>query len=93
MALSGSQVTRIGVLGSPGIAYAGFTAKAFTSAEIWSTATTNASTWFVQNPEETTWDAGATFWDLNGNVYITLWDNIDNTWADQASNATTWSDV
>lgn len=61
-------------------------------AEIWSAATTNASSWYRENPTETTWDGGTTFWDLNGNVYDTLWDNIDNTWADQAGNSVTWTD-
>ena len=93
MALSGSQITRIGTLGSPGIAYAGFTAKSFTLPEIWSAATTNSSTWYAQNPTETTWDGEATYWDLDGNVYQTLWDNIDDTWSAATTNLTTWSDT
>lgn len=92
MALSGSQKTSIGVIGFPGLAYAGFTAKSFTSAEIWAAASTNASTWYVQNPDETMWDTDATFWDLDGNVYKTLWDNIDNTWTDSSTNTVTWTE-
>lgn len=64
-----------------------------TVAEIWSAATTNTSLWYAQNPTETTWDGGTTYWDLDGNVYQTLWDNIDDTWADTTPTATTWTDV
>lgn len=92
MSLSGSELTRIGVLGSPGIAYAGFLAKAETDVSLWSTVTGNASIWQVVNPTETTWDTNTTFWDLNGNVYTTIWDDKDNTWGDVTTNPATWTD-
>jgi len=60
--------------------------------EIWSDATTNASLWYVQNPTETTWDSDSTFWDLNGNTYVSVWDSIDNEWSDQTGNPVTWTD-
>ena len=95
MALSGSQITGIGPIGFIIPSYAGFTAKAESAVivpSIWSTVATNAATWYVQNPDETTWDSDSTFWDLNGNVYNTLWDNIDNTWAAASTNSTTWTE-
>lgn len=61
-------------------------------AEIWSTAANNAALWYLQNPTETTWDLGATYWDLDGNVYDTLWDNIDDTWSTQTGNSVTWTE-
>lgn len=71
----------------------GFGGSDAPAVSIWSAATTNTSLWYAQNPTETTWDAGATYWDLDGNVYQTLWDNIDDTWADTTPTATTWTDV
>ena len=78
MSLSGSQITSAGGWGGH-LAYAGFTAKAMAG---WQDVVTNASAWYCQNPTETTWDTDATFWDLDGNVYVTLWDNQDDTWSD-----------
>ena len=63
-----------------------------TEVSLWSAASTSSSLWYAQNPAETTWDSGTTFWDLDGNVYQTLWDNIDETWADQTGNSVTWTD-
>jgi hypothetical protein len=64
-----------------------------TVAEIWADAATNASLWYTQNPIETTWDGGSTYWDLFGNTYNTLWDNIDDVWADETGNSVVWTDV
>jgi len=60
--------------------------------EIWSDVPTNASIWTHQNPTETTWDNNTTFWDLNGNTYVTNWDSDDDTWSDETGNPTTWTD-
>lgn len=62
-----------------------------TVAEIWDDASTNSATWYVKNPTETIWDGDATFWDQNGNVLTTLWDNIDDTWTDEPGNPVTWN--
>ena len=59
--------------------------------EIWTDAPTNDATWFLVNPTESTWDTETTFWDLDGNSYITLWDNIDDEWVEQTGNAVTWT--
>ncbi len=91
MSLSGNEITRIGVLGAPGRAYVGFVAKSFTSAEIWSDATTNTSLWAVKNPTATTWDGGTTTWDFEGNVETTSWDGIDDVWTDEANTPVTWT--
>ena len=53
----------------------------------WSDVTPNSSTWNVKNPTETVWDSGTTSWDLNGNVYSTFWDGIDNAWSTASNNA------
>lgn len=58
----------------------------------WSEQAGTSATYYVTNPTETTWDGGATFWDLSGNVYTTLWDNIDDTWSTQAGNSVTWTE-
>lgn len=47
MALSGNQKTRIGDMGAPGRAYAGFTAKALADIEIWSVTSAAAGSWTV----------------------------------------------
>lgn len=92
MSLSGSQKTRIGVLGSPGIAYAGFTAKA--EGAFWNNATTNSSVWAAtQQSIQTTWDGGLTTWDLDGNVNQTMWDVTRETWSNNSTNSPTWSDA
>lgn len=59
----------------------------------WADVTPTTSEWTVTNPTATIWDGGATQWDLNGNVYTTLWDNIDNTWANQTGTSVIWTDV
>lgn len=64
-----------------------------TITSIWSDATTNASVWSCINPVESEWDAGASQWDLVGNVYTTLWDVNDDTWSDATTNTVTWSDL
>jgi hypothetical protein len=64
-----------------------------TDVRIWQEVTGNDAIWYCQNPEETTWDSNATFWDLDGNVYKSLWDNIDNTWSEEAGTTVTWTEV
>lgn len=93
MSLSGTQLTRIGVLGAPGLAYSGFTAKEETIPGIWSDASTNSALWYTVNPTSTVWDAGATSWDLDGNVYNTVWDDKDTVYSDATTTSVTWSDA
>lgn len=56
----------------------------------WSDATANAINWYHVNPTETTWDSDTTFWDLTGNVYETVFDVIDTTYADASTNVSTY---
>ena len=58
----------------------------------WSEQTGTSTTYYVKNPTETTWDGGSTFWDLSGNVYQTLWDNIDDTWAAASTTSAIWTE-
>jgi len=59
----------------------------------WTDAPTTESLWAVQNPTATTWDNGSTSWDLEGNVLTTVWDGVDDVWADEAGSPTTWVDA
>lgn len=56
----------------------------------WSDTSANTAIYYHVNPTETTWDSESTFWDLQGNVYETLFDVIDDTWADVSANSATW---
>lgn len=59
--------------------------------EMWVEASSISSTWNVLNPEATVWDAGATTWDLDGNVNRTVWDGVDTAYTDQTGTTVTWS--
>jgi len=59
------------------------------NAASWGDRSGNSSSWNVQNPVETAWESG-TDWDLFGNVYITTWDSLDDTWADTTNNVVGW---
>lgn len=86
MSLSGSQITGLGAGGAIH-AYAGFVAKIETDSRLWSDATVNTSVWYAQNQTPTTWDSNATFWDLDGNVYRTVFDVNDTTYSDATVSA------
>lgn len=58
---------------------------------MWITVSSVSSVWNVLNPVESTWDAGDTQWDLNGNTYISPWDGIDTTYTDVTTTPTTWT--
>lgn len=59
----------------------------------WADQTGTASIYYRVNPDETIWDGGSTFWDLNGNIYDTVWDDKDNSYSAATTNTATWSDV
>ena len=42
---------------------------------------------------QTTWDGGATTWDLQGNVVNTYWDESDPAYSNAATNTISYNDV
>ena len=51
---------------------------------------TSANIWAPINTGETTWDAG---WDLDENVYTTVWDPNDTVYADATTNTSVWDNA
>jgi len=61
---------------------------------IWADASTNASVYtYVDNQIQTTWDVGATTWDLIGNVRQTVWDALVITYNDTTPTTPTYTDA
>jgi len=56
-------------------------------------ATGNAVTYDQSNPTESVWDAGATSWDVAGNVELTLWDVITTSFSVLSGNSVSFAEA
>jgi len=56
-------------------------------------ATGNAATYEQSNPTESVWDAGASSWDILGNVESSLWDVSLQEYTELSGNAAIWSEA
>jgi len=56
-------------------------------------ATGNATVYNQSNPTESAWDLGASSWDIEGNVELSLWDVTLQPYTKSSGNSTTWNEV
>jgi len=59
----------------------------------WTDTTSTEESWKASITGATTWDNGATVWDVFGNVETTQWDVPSENWADTSSASESWVDV
>jgi len=100
MALSGSQITSVGVLGFPGRAYTGFVAKEESIVVIWTDQTPVTTTWVIERYESQI--AEITLRGYSNGVITTTIAKVTTrgfgqtaptvTWTDQTADNTTWTD-
>lgn len=59
---------------------------------IWTEAGADQALYALQNAGQTSWDEGATAWDVNdGNVGYMAWDIVPQTWAASEPTAAEWA--